>query len=262
MKKTITIFILLFVSLLMSLPAQTLDKQALKKIDALLSEAFPADSPGVAVLVSVNGKILYDKAFGFADMELNVPMTTGNVFRIGSITKQFTASAILQLVEQEKISLQDDITKYLPDYPTHGHTITVEHLLTHTSGIQSYTSMSDFMEKQIRIDMTPEEVIDIFDNEPMNFAPGEQFRYNNSGYFLLGYIIEKVTGMSYQKYVEENLFKPLGLASSYYGSPSLIIKNRARGYEKKGDTLVNAAYLSMTLPYAAGSLLSTTTSIR
>jgi CubicO group peptidase (beta-lactamase class C family) len=239
--------------------AQSLNKQETKEIDELLNEAVEPGGPGLTALISVKGEIVYDKALGLADVELNVPMNTGNIFRIGSITKQFTAVAILQLVEQGKLSLQDDITKYIEDYPTHGYTITIEHLLTHTSGIQSYTSMADFMEKQIRTDMTPEELIDIFDNEPMNFAPGEQFRYNNSGYFLLGYIIELVSGMSYEEYITENIFKPVGMENSYYGSASRIIMNRAKGYEKQGDTLLkNASYLSMTLPYAAGSLLSTT----
>lgn len=258
MKRTVITFLLSLIIVVFSLNSQSIDKQSIKKIDAMLLEAFPIDGPGITALVSIDGEVLYDKAYGLADVELNVPMNTSSVFRIGSITKQFTATAILQLVEKGEIDLQDDITKYIEDYPTHGYTITIEHLLTHTSGIQSYTSMPDFMSEEVRTDMSPEELIDVFDNEPMNFAPGEQFRYNNSGYFLLGYIIEKVTGMSYQKYIEEKIFKPLGMDGSYYGNASTIIMNRASGYEKDGDTLENADYLSMTLPYGAGSLLSTT----
>jgi CubicO group peptidase (beta-lactamase class C family) len=258
MKKAITIYAVILLAVLSNVHAQSIDKSVLKNIDAMLVDSFPQDQPGVTVLVAKDGEILYDRAFGLADAELKVPMNSGNIFRIGSITKQFTAVAILQLVSKGEIAIEDDITKYLKDYPTHGHSITIEHLLTHTSGIKSYTSMSDFMSNQIKTDMTPEELVDVFDNEPMDFAPGDQFRYNNSGYVLLGYIIEKVSGMSYEKYIEENIFKPLGLDNSYYGSASRIIENRARGYEKNGDTLLNADYLSMTLPYAAGSLLSTT----
>lgn len=258
MKKSIACFAALFLFALTSAYAQTIDKQTIKKIDALFEEVIKEDGPGMTALVAFDGEIVYDKSFGLADVELSVPMNTNNIFRIGSITKQFTAVAILQLVAKGDISLQDDITKFIEDYPTHGYTITVEHLLTHTSGIQSYTSMPDFMSEQIRTDMTPEELIDVFDNEPMNFAPGEQFRYNNSGYILLGFIIEKVSGMSYEKYIEEHIFDLVGMNDSYYGSASRIIKNRAKGYEKDEDTLKNADYLSMTLPYAAGSLLSTT----
>lgn len=258
MKKTIILLSYILIGAVLGLHAQTLDRQTVKKIDALITDSLDAGGPGMTALVSINGEIVYDKAFGLADVELGVPMKTDYIFRIGSITKQFTAVAILQLAEEGKINLQDPITAYIEDYPTHGHTITIEHLLTHTSGIKSYTSMADFMSEQIRTDMTPEELIDVFDNEPMDFAPGEEFRYNNSGYFLLGYIIEKVSGMPYEEYIEEHIFKPLGMKNSFYGSASRIITGRAKGYEKDGDTLVNAAYLSMTLPYAAGSLLSTT----
>jgi CubicO group peptidase (beta-lactamase class C family) len=128
-----------------------------------------------------------------ADLELNVPLTTDNVFEIGSITKQFTAVAILILVEQGKLKIEDEITKYIPDYPTLGKTITIHHLLNHTSGIKSYTSMDSFM-KLARTDMTPIEIIEKFKNEPMDFDPGEKFLYNNSGYILLGHIIEVVSG--------------------------------------------------------------------
>ena len=131
---------------------------------------------------------MYQKAFGKASLELSVPMTTENVFEIGSITKQFTAVAILMLNEQGKLKLTDDMTTYIPDYPTNGKTITIHNLLNHTSGIKSYTGMSSFQDLASE-DMTPTELIDTFKNEPMDFDPGEEFRYNNSGYILLGSII-------------------------------------------------------------------------
>lgn len=232
------------------------DKALIAKFDQMLSEKFKSNETGATALISKNGQVIYKKAFGMANLELNVPMQTENVFRIGSISKQFTAVAILQLMEQGKLSLQDDITKFIPDYPTHGHKITIEHLLTHTSGIQSYTNMIEFAPIS-RLDKKPEELIQFFKNQPMEFAPGTKWNYNNSGYFLLGYIIEKVSGKTYPEYIEENIFKALGMNNSYYGSDSKVIKNRAAAYGKDNKGFVNAEPLSMTLPYAAGSLQST-----
>ncbi|MBK8517277.1 MAG: serine hydrolase [Saprospiraceae bacterium] len=254
-----SIFYLLFISglFLNASIAQTIaDKQLTTKFDQLLSDKFKSNETGGTALVARKGQIIYKKAFGMANLELNIPMQTENVFRIGSITKQFTAIAILQLMEQGKLDLQDDITKFIPDYPTHGHKITIEHLLTHTSGIQSYTGMKDF-DAISRLDKKPEELIAYFKNQPMEFAPGTKWNYNNSGFFLLGYIIEKVTGKTYPEYVEEKIFKTLGMTQSYYGSDSKIIKNRASAYSKVESGFVNAEPLSMTLPYSAGSLQST-----
>lgn len=224
--------------------------------DQLLSEQFKANETGCAALVAQKGQVIYKKAFGMANLELDVKMQPDMIFRIGSITKQFTAVAILQLMEQGKLSLQDDITKFIPDYPTQGKTITIEHLLTHTSGIQSYTGMKKFGEIMQK-DMKPEELIAFFKNEPMEFEPGTQWKYNNSGYVLLGYIIEKITGKTYPQYLEENFFQPLGMTHSYYGDDSKIIKNRAAGYQPGPNGVENAAPMSMTLPYAAGSIQST-----
>lgn len=231
-------------------------KQLGEAFDKLLAERYPAGGSGAAVLVAQRGKVLYHKAFGMASIELNVPMQPGSVFRIGSITKQFTAVAILQLMEQGKLSLQDEITKFIPDYPVHGHRITIEHLLTHTSGIRSYTDMEAFG-SIITQDKSPEELIAFFKNQPMDFAPGTQWNYNNSGYFLLGYIIEQVSGMTYPEYLDTHIFKPLGMKQSYYGSDTRLIPGRAAGYEWDGQGLINAPAMSMSLPYAAGSIQST-----
>lgn len=251
--------VLLFITFSIATVAQPLskaDKQLLASFDTLLMNTFKPNEPGATAIVSRKGQVIYKKAFGMADMELNVPMQTDMIFRIGSISKQFTGVAILQLVEKGKLSLQDDIKKFIPDYPTHGYTITVEHLLTHTSGIKSYTGMTEF-ESMMRKDMKPLELIDVFKNQPMEFAPGSKWNYNNSGYILLGYIIEKVSGKSYEQYVQENLFTPAGMTRSGYGNDSRIILNRAKGYQQGKDGFENAKYLSMTLPYAAGSLIST-----
>ncbi|MBP7641763.1 MAG: serine hydrolase [Saprospiraceae bacterium] len=242
------------IMLLLLLTVNT-NAQALEKtFDQLLNEKFPADQPGAAVLVAKDGKIIYHKGFGMANLELDVKMQPQMVFEIGSITKQFTAVSILMLMEEGKLKLDDDITKFIPDYPTHGHKITIHHLLTHTSGIKSYTSMESWLPLW-RKDMEPKDMIDFFKGEPMDFAPGTKYLYNNSAYFILGYVIEKASGMPYDQFLKTKIFEPLGMKSSLYGSNSQIIKNRASGYQKE-EKIINTEYLSLTQPYAAGSIMS------
>lgn len=226
------------------------------KIDAVMAAVYKPGQPGAAILVQKDGRTIIRKGYGMADLELGVPVAPDMVFRLGSITKQFTAVSILLLAQEGKIGLQDEITRFLPDYPTQGKRITVEHLLTHTSGIQSYTDMSEWLPLW-RKDMTLEELIGLFKDKPMLFEPGRSWSYNNSGFVLLGAIIEKVSGKTYEQFVDERIFKPLGMTSSYYGSTERIIPRRVPGYEKGQSGFVNASYLSMTQPYAAGSLLST-----
>ena len=245
-------FFLLNVFFICTISSQQIESE----IDQLVSSEYPNNEPGVSILVAKDGKPIYRKAFGMANLELNVPSIPENVYEIGSITKQFTAVAILMLQEQGKLSVDDDITKFIPDYPTQGNTITVHHLLNHTSGIKSYTAMESFI-NEARTDMTPTELIDVFKNEPMDFKTGEKFLYNNSGYILLGHIIEVVTGDTYENFIEKNIFEKLGMTSSYYGSNGELIKNRASGYKQDNNGYTNSDYLSMTLPYAAGSLMST-----
>ncbi|MEM7085507.1 MAG: serine hydrolase [Bacteroidota bacterium] len=234
-----------------AIKAQSLDTA----LDQLLNEKYAAGDPGAAALIAKNGKVIYRKAFGTANLELDVPMKPEHVFELGSITKQFTSVAILMLMEQGKLSLEDDITKFIPDYPTHGKKISVHSLLNHTSGIKSYTAMASFRELA-RNDMSPTELINVFKNEPMDFDPGEAYAYNNSAYIILGHIIEIISEMSYGDFVEQHIFKKLGMKNSHYGSMSKVIKNRASGYQPTENGYRNAEYLSLTLPYAAGSLMS------
>jgi CubicO group peptidase (beta-lactamase class C family) len=237
--------------------AQQTDVQPLvAEFDRVLAEHYKPNEPGATALVARNGQIIYQKGFGLANLEWNEPMQADHIFRIGSITKQFTAVAILQLMEQGKLSLQDEITRFIPDYPTQGNTITIEHLLTHTSGIQNYTAMKDYLPR-MTLDMTPAEMIDHFKDQPMRFAPGTKWSYSNSNYFILGYIIERITGQTYQAYLEENFFKPLGMTNSLYASDIKIVKNRVDAYSKGDHGFENAPSLSMTQPYAAGSIQST-----
>ena len=227
------------------------------RLDHLFTEAYPADGPGATVIVTREGTPLYRKAYGMADLELGVPMQPDNVLRIGSITKQFTAVLVMMMVEEGKLSLDDPLVEHFPDYPAaQAEGVTVHHLLTHTSGLKSYTGMEEWGERW-RDDFTPEEMIAFFRDQPRDFAPGESFAYNNSAYFLLGAILEQVSGKSYAELVTERIFEPLGMNSSSYGDPERIVPRRAEGYAGGPGAWRNAPYLSMTQPYAAGSLLST-----
>lgn len=227
------------------------------KIDSL-AEATLADGmvASLAIGVKHGDDLLMAKGYGMADLENAVPAKAETVYRIGSITKQFTSAAIMQLFEEGKIGLDDSMTRYLPDFPTQGHEVTIRHLLTHTSGIQSYTGMEGWSANQV-FDLTEEEQIDLFKNEPFNFAPGEEFLYNNSGYFLLGVIIGKVSGEGYRGYLKTHLFEPLGLTGSSYCDEGPLIPWRAEGYEVVDGEILNDRYLSMNLPGAAGALCST-----
>lgn len=227
-----------------------------RDIDTILDASFEENQPGATAIVVVGGQVVYESARGMANLELQVPMQPEMVFRIGSITKQFTAAAIMLLVEDGKVSLSDELTKFLPDYPMQGTKVTVEHLLTHTSGIRSYTGIPGWMDTKVINELSVQELIDGFKNEPMDFDPGTKFRYNNSGYVLLGAIIEKASGQSYAQFIQERVFDPLNMGDSYYGDHAKIIMNRVAGYDGPLERPKNAKYLSMSQPYAAGSLLS------
>lgn len=211
-----------------------------------------------SVLVANQGKVIFTKGFGMANMEWDIPNKPNTKHRLGSITKQFTAMLILQLAAENKLDLQAPITTYLPDYPKEtGDKITTHHLLTHTSGIPNYTSFPDFFQNESRNPYTPDEFVKKFDAKSLDFEPGEKFSYSNSGYFLLGVIIEKVTGKSYEQMLNDHIFSPLNMTDSGYDNHDDILKNRATGYEKNGNAFVNSKYLDMSIPYAAGSLYST-----
>lgn len=225
------------------------------EIDSIFSRAYPINSPGAAVLIARGDSILYRKAFGLANLELNVPMKPENVFQLASITKQFTSVAVLMLMEQGKLSIQDPLSKYIADYPR-GTEITLHHLLNHTSGIKDYTRIPE-LRNRTRLDMTPEELINTFKNLPLEFDPNDKYDYSNSGYVLLGYIIEQLSGMSYGEFVKANIFDKLGMNNSYYADNYRIVANKAYGYQLYEGRYENAEYMSPAFPYAAGSLMST-----
>ena len=211
-----------------------------------------------SVLVSEQGEVIYKKGFGMANMEWDIPNKPNTKHRLGSITKQFTAMLILQLVAEGKLDLQAPITSYLPDYPkASGDLITIHHLLTHTSGIPNYTAFPKFMQDESRNPYSPEDFVKKFDEKALDFTPGDKFSYSNSGYFLLGVIAEKLSGKSYEQLLHEKIFTPLKMNDTGFDNHGDILKNRATGYEKQGKDYRNSAYLDMTIPYAAGSMYST-----
>lgn len=225
--------------------------------DQTFGEAIEAgEIAGAAVMVYQDGKVLLDAAYGYASLEWSVPMTTGASFEIGSVTKQFTAAAILKLAEAGKLSLEDDFTQYL-DFDTGGRKITVRQLLDHTSGIASYTEVPDFW--ALSMHQHPRDsLVRLVEQQAFLFEPGEAMIYNNSGYYFLGLIIEKVTGQTYEEYLQEAFFGPLGMEDTYYCSSSEVVRKKAYGYNFSPEGLRQKTYLDHTWPYAAGSLCSTT----
>ncbi|HEV2880830.1 MAG TPA: serine hydrolase [Pyrinomonadaceae bacterium] len=236
--------------------AQGSDKAA--RIDEYLTRANKIGQFNGAALVAENGKVIYKKGLGLANMEWNVPNEADTKFRLASVTKQFTAALILQLVDQGKLKLDGKLSEYLPDYRKDvGDKVTIHHLLTHTSGIPSYTSLPKFMEEASRNPYTVADFVKRYASGDLEFEPGAKFRYNNSGYFLLGAIIEKIHGKPYEQVIKENIFDPLGMKNSGYDHHDTILSKRASGYQKTPAGYRNAPYLDMSIPYAAGSLYST-----
>lgn len=221
-------------------------------IDKEMNAVYKPDLPGAAVIVTRNGQIVFRKGYGLANLELNVPVKPEMVFRLCSVTKQFTAVAVMMLVEQGKLSLNDDINRFFPDYPTGGKKITVENLLTHTSGIKDY--LNKVWPKRISQEFKPGELIELFKNDGLDFEPGTKADYSNSNYVLLGAIIEKLSGKDYGEFIEEQIFKPLGMKHSSYERVQKLIPNRVSGYLTLNGAYINAAYLSMSQLYAAGGL--------
>lgn len=231
------------------------EKAMAAQIEDSIGGHYKADRPGATVIVTKDGATVFRKAYGMADVAKRQAMDAAMSLRLGSITKQFTAVGILMLAEQGKLSVTDEITRFLPDYPTQGKKITIEHLLTHTSGIQSFTGRRGYM-ATIAQDVSVEQMIDRFKNDPMQFEPGSRYAYNNSGYFLLGAIIEKVSGQPYAKFLEQRIFVPLAMDQTAYEGHERGKGAHAVGHSKALSSFGPSAPISMTQPYAAGSLVS------
>ena len=211
-----------------------------------------------SVLLAKSGTVILARGYGLANIELAVANKPATKFRLGSITKQFTAAAILQLREQGKLEVGDPISKYIPGSPAAWSSVTVHHLLTHTSGIHSYTDGADYPDHMRERAGAPLEFINRLRRLPLDFHPGTKFYYDNSGYFLLGVIIEQVSGLKYENYLRKYIFEPLQMTDTGYDWPSTVLKDRASGYSKdSAGNEINADFLDMGQPYAAGSLYST-----
>ncbi len=228
------------------------------RVDSL-ARAFIASSgaPGVSVEVVRGRDTLVRAGYGLADLEQRVPASAATVYRIGSITKQFTAAGVLRLVEQRKVALDDSIGAYLPTLPAAWRRVTVRQLLNHTSGIPSYTDVGERWRRRWGEAMTTDTLVALTAGDSLWFAPGTKWRYDNTGYVVLGMLLDKVTGEPYPTWVERDLARPLGLHHLYYCDDLRVIPNRARGYERDPDGWRNATYLSMTQPYSAGALCAT-----
>jgi len=249
-KFTLGLFLFLFLGSITPLASQDIDLIA----DEYLRGYMATNRFSGSVLIAQKGEILFKKSYGLADHEHNVPNTPKTKFRIASLTKQFTAVAILQLQEKGLLNVNDPLSRYIVDYPN-GERITIHHLLTHTSGIPNFTVAED--EKARVQPFSLEMTIGKFKNLPLAFSPGEKFEYCNAGYYLLGYIIEKVTGKDYAAVIKQNIFEPLGMTNSGYDYNQLVLKNRARGYNREKNELANASYIHMANVHASGGLYST-----
>ncbi len=224
-------------------------------VSKMLEEITRKDAPGIAVLVARDGNVLFCNGFGMADLSNDVPITPTTKFRIGSVTKQFAAAAILKLQEDGKLTITDKLSKFFPDFPR-GDEVTIHHLLTHSSGIKSFTSKSDFY-ATVASSATTQEMIDSFKNDPYDFNPGEKFAYNNSGYFLLGAIVEKVSGKSFNDYLRDTFFEPLGMHDTGVHSATALLKHEATGYSLEQGKVTKAINWDMSRAGAAGNLYST-----
>jgi CubicO group peptidase (beta-lactamase class C family) len=225
--------------------------------DDVITPLVTPGGPGAAVAVRHRGEVIHAAGYGLADVEWGNPIDTDTVFRIGSISKQFTAAAILRLADQGKLSIDDRVEAHLPDYPVDGRTITLRHLLNHTSGIKSYTAIPEIMQVRGASDVSVSQIIDVFKDRPADFQPGARYLYNNSGYILLTAIIEAVSGKRFEAFLRDELLAPLGLDRTSYLHTRPIVAKRAQGYDLGRRGLVNAAWLAMSWPQGAGALGST-----
>lgn len=253
MKRFLGLFISCICQAVFAQQIQTAD------FDKLLGSAYKETEPGCVALIARGDSVIYKKAIGKADLELNVPMQPDMVFFIGSLTKEFTAVCILQLAERGKLELSDEITKYLPAQQLSGKKITIENLLTHTSGIIDAPG-SNAISDQGRREQSPAELIEEIIKQPIAFEPGTKFEYSNGGYMILGYIIEKVSGITYPAYLQKYIFTPLGMLHTYYGDSNRVIPNRAHAYLRGVKGFIN--FWPGRTSYAAGTILSTTQDLR
>ncbi len=258
--RPITVFLTaLALALAGPLLAQRPDRTALAaRVDTIARGAMAAERiPGLSIAVVRGADTIVARGWGYADLENRVPATAQTVYRIGSITKQFTALAIMQLAEQGRLSLNDTLQRFVPSFPTPGRHVTIRHLLTHTSGIPSYTSIGHAWQDKMRLDLPHDSLLALVRDRAPDFPPGERFLYDNTGYYLLGMVIEAASGQSWAHYLATHVFAPLGLSATTFCDTRPLIANRAQGYQSDSSGIINADFISMGQPFGAGSLCST-----
>jgi D-alanyl-D-alanine carboxypeptidase len=226
------------------------------RVDAIAKQTLSRPVAGISVAVARDGQVVIARGYGMANLEHSVAVTPKTVFHIASISKNILAAVVLQLVDEGKLQLDDDVTQYVPEAPTLGHHVTVRQLLNHTSGIYSFTSLPDAADNERR-DLSHEQVLGLIKDKPFDFQPGTRWRYDNSGFYLAGMVVERVTKQEYGAYVREHVFKPLGMSSASLCDARMVVPHLASGYEADGGALVNAAFLSWKLPSAAGAVCAT-----
>lgn len=260
MKRSLALmFLLPALALPLSGYAASPRKDLRSKMDQYMNAAAKAWHFMGSILVARDGHVIIAKGYGMANVERNVPNTPDTEFRIGSNTKQFTSMAIMMLQAEGKLDVHDPVCKYVPDCPKDWQPITIHDLLTHTSGIPNFTDFPSYMKVRDET-LTPTQLLALFKNKPLDFKPGAKFQYSNSGYEVLGYIIEKVSGESYAQFLQKHIFKPLGMANSGYDSSHPAAKNHAEGYDAYDDTKKTypvASFIDMSIPFSAGALYST-----
>ena len=253
-----TTIVFIFVLYLLGCSTDNSSRDKVSKIDELMTTVYEYGQFNGSVLVAENGKVIYNKGFGFANMAWNIPNNSNTKFRIGSITKQFTSMVIMQLVDEGKIDLDGILSDYLPEYRKDtGEKITIHHLLTHTSGIPSYMGLPGFMSDSTRNHYQIDYMVKNFHSGDLEFEPGSKFNYINTGYYLLAVIIEKVTGKSFEENLQERILNPLQMNNSGIDRNEEILKNRAAGYTKHLTGMVNSSYFYMPNALGAGNMYST-----
>jgi D-alanyl-D-alanine carboxypeptidase len=230
------------------------------RIDALAQRLLSRNIAGMSIAVARDGKAVFARGYGMANLQHSVAVTPETVFHIDSISKNILSAALLQLVDEGKLNLDDDVTKYVPEAPTQGRRVTVRQLLNHTSGIYSFTSLPE-AEANERLDLSHEQVLALFKDKPFDFEPGAAWRYNNSAFYIAGMVVERVTKQEYGSFVREHVFTPLGMTSAQMCDARAVVPHIASGYDRDHDSLVNAAFLSWKLPFAAGAICATATDL-
>ncbi|MCW5982690.1 MAG: serine hydrolase [Bryobacteraceae bacterium] len=252
--------LLLIAALVLAVPAAAETKS--NRISRILQAYTDTGRFQGSVLVADRGEVILQKGYGMANLELNVPNRSDTKFRIGSLTKQFTAMLILQLAAEGKLKLDGKLSDYLPEYPkAAAERITIHQLLSHQSGIASYTT-PDFMARRARDSFTPLELASVFWDRDLEFEPGSKYAYSNSGYHVLGLIVERMTGKSYEQVLKERILDALEMPDTGYDHTEAILSNRASGYTKTPDGVENATWVNMSIPFAAGGLCSTAPDLR